>query len=179
MGVGLEDEAQLRPLAPGFLHAVEELLGVGDPGLNGGGEAALAALLLARLGDLAGPLVVLHDDEVVAGGRDIAEPDDLHRLARARTLDPRPAPIVERAHPPELAPGDEGLADLERTPAHEDRRHRPAPLLQARLQDRPLGRAVGVGAEFQKLALKEDRLQESLDSLAARRRDGDDLHIAA
>src|ERR1035437_6759978 len=80
----------------------------------------------ALAGQLAGAALVLDDVHVFACLRNAVESQHFDRLARQRLGDPLAEEVVHRAYPPPVRAGDQGIADLERSAADQDRHHRSA-----------------------------------------------------
>ena len=130
--VGLEDDVEVLNA---FLHALEE--DVERDRLRALGELLPAQALAAGLRVLARLALVLDDARVLAGGRRLVEADDLDRIARPGVLELLAVEVVERAHAPPGVARDDRVADVERAAVDEHRRHRPAPDVEPRLDDRP------------------------------------------
>ena len=132
--VGLEDDLQLLDLA-----ALDLLVEIVERDLRGLRHLGLALLAAAMLGDLARLRVVLHDDEDVAGLGHAAEAEDLDRRRRSGRLDaPAPCRRSSRGRGRTARRRRTGSPTLERAFLHEDRRHRAAAAIEARLDDRAL-----------------------------------------
>ena len=75
--------------------------------------------------------------------------------------------------------GNDHIALVERAVLHQQRRHRTAGLVEPRLDDHALGRAVGVGLELQHIRGQQHHLQQRLDAVARLGGDGADDGVAA
>ena len=103
-------------------------------------ELALAELLAAVLDDLLGDLVVLGGVHLIAGLGDTIETEHFDRRRRTRFFE-RVAAIVEhRADLAEHATRDEHVAGAQRAFLDQDRRHRTAVAIEARLDHETGGR---------------------------------------
>ena len=101
----------------------EDVLELGAAVEHGGraGDVGEALVVLALLGDLGGRALVLGDHEVVTGGGDVGEAEDLHRRGRAGRLDLLALVVDEGPDPAPGGTGDERVADLEGAALHEHR----------------------------------------------------------
>ena len=174
MDIGLDHHRQFFGLA--FLDARQHLL---EATAALGGEARLALGSGAEIRDVPGPGLQFDHHEIVAG---------LGRTVQAQHLDGNRGSgffhglavlVGQRAHPAELAAGDEDVANLEGTPMHQDRGNRTPAALQLGLDHHAFGVAVRVGLELQQLGLECDGLDQLVQVGLFRGRDLDREHVAA
>ncbi len=176
--VGLEHEVERGDLAA--LDHREDVLEAGAAGqahrvLQVGGATPVGA----GLGHRAGRLLVGCGAQLVAGERDVVEPEHLDRRRRAGLLHLL-AVLVE--HGPDLAPratGDDRVADAQRAALDERGDDRAAALVEVRLEHQRAGRHLRVGRELLDLGDQQDRLEQLVDPDPGGRRDVDDDHVAA
>src|SRR5207248_3288489 len=88
-------------------------------------------------GDAARDALAVDDAPVLACLRRLVEAEHLDRVARPGLLHLVAAIVVERAHLAPRVAGHDRVADAERAAVDEHRRDRPAPDVEARLDDRP------------------------------------------
>ena len=110
----------------------------------------------------------------------MVEAEDLDRLAGPSLLDALAPVVVEGAHLPGCVAGDDRVADAERAALDEHRRHRPAPDVQARLDDRAGGVGLRVRAEVE-LGVRDqqDLLEQLVEPRLLLRRNGGELRRPA
>ena len=89
-------------------------------------------LLLAVIGDLAGPRLVRHHVELVARFRRRIEAQHFDRHRGPGFLDLLALVVDQRAHPAPGRAGDENVAELQRAALHQNRGHRAAALVELR-----------------------------------------------
>ena len=130
-------------------------------------------------GDLLGPCLGVHHAERIAGARHPRQAEDFDRHRRQCGLDLDCLVVEQRAHLAPLGPNDEDVANLECATVDQHRRQRAAALVKPRLDDDALGGAVGVGAQFEKLGLKLNLLQQVVEPGLLGRRNLDVLDLAA
>ena len=159
--VRLDDEVEILGLSR--RHRLEQLV---ERALGGLEQLLLALLLRAVLDDRLGLLLVLHDVELVTGGADRLEADDFDGRCRPGLVQ-RAAEIVQhRANTAVLRTRDHVLAALQGALLHQERRHRTAALLQARLDDQTARIAVRARLEIHDLRLQRQHFQQLVDALA-------------
>ena len=161
-----------RALLDGRQHLLERAAA-------GGGGAGVANLPLAESGDVPGARFRIGDGEFVASLRCALQAQHLHRLGRPGLVDVPAVVVDQRAHPTPFGAGDEDIADPQRAAFHQDRRHRPAPLFELRLNYGAVRRPVRVGGELEQLALQQDRLDQLVQVGTLGRGDLDRQHVAA
>src|SRR5262245_4679400 len=163
--VGLHDHLQLADVA-----ALDLLVEVVEGDLRGLRHLGVALLAAAVLGHLPRLGVVLDGDEDVAGVGHAAQPGDLAGRRRTGRGDAPSLVAHHGADAAELDAADERVPDVERALLHEDRRHRPAAAIEARLDDGPLGEPLRVGFQLEHVGLQEDHLEQLVDALLRLRR---------
>ena len=93
--------------------------------------------------------LVLDDAHELSRCRWMVEPEHLDRLARAGVQHLLSAVVVERAHLAGCIPCDGRISDAKRPAVHEHGRDRPAPDVEARLDDHPRGVGSRVRAQVE------------------------------
>ena len=121
--------------------------GLADDG-RGLGEGREAQPLFAGVADRAGDREIRGHAELVAGDRGLGQPQHLHGHRREGLLDPVAVVVDKGLDATPGRPRDDGLADAEDAPLHDDRRHRPAADVKVRLEDGAPCVTFGVGAQL-------------------------------
>src|SRR5512133_1755069 len=173
--VGLDDQRQLLELA--LADPGEQVLQARGPA---GRDGRLALAGLPGLGDPAGDALVGDRPDLVAGAGRGREADDHDRLGRGGGGDLLAVLVEHGPDPPEGGAGGHRVPDVQGAPAHEDRRHRAAALVQVGLDDRALGAPVRVGLEVQlHVGDQQDGLDQGVEALLGLGRHVDELGLAA
>ena len=142
--VGLDDDRQLLHAAFGnlLLQRLERQAAAF------GAERAVLRLALPIHRDLARLRRVGERLERIAGLRQAAETEDLHRRGRGGVLELPAAVVDQRANLADDRSGDQRVADVERAVLDEDRGDRPASLIELRFEHGARGVALGIGLEL-------------------------------
>lgn len=156
--VAFDDDVELLEVAdgatPAYVVECEYLLGA---------HAQFALQLLALGGDLAGLLLGLHHVEGVAGGGGAVKAEYQRRSGRPCLGDALVAFVEHGLDLAVVGAGEDYVADMEGAVLHEHGGHIAAALVERRLDDRPYGLAVGIGAEFEHLGFEQHLLHEFLE----------------
>ncbi len=143
------------------------------------GGTGLAALARAEVGDLAGARIAFHNDEFIAGFRRALKTEHFDRLGRAGGGNGLALIVDEGAHAAPLAAGDDDVADLDRAALDENRGDRTAALVELGLDDRALGRAIGIGHQLKHFGLQQNGFFQLVEAGLLERRDFHGDHVAA
>ena len=179
--VGLHDQVERRDLAA--LHHREDVLEAGPTRQHH--RAALRRGLApvgAGLGDRAGDLVARRDPELVAGEGDVVQAEHLDRHRRTGHLDLLAVLVEHRADASPGLPGDDGVADVQRTFFDEGGDDGTAARVQVRLEHVRLRRLVRVGDEvLGDLGVRDEqqRIEQLLDADPGGRGDVEHDRLAA
>ena len=125
-----------------------------------GAQRLFALQLCALVGNLACLLLGLHHMEGVTGCRGTVQTQDDGGLGGSGTLDAL-VTLVEHGLDASVAGSShDDVAHLQRTVAHEHRRHVAASFVQCALDDASRGLAVGVGFQVEHLGFQQNLLQK-------------------
>ncbi len=117
--------------------------------------------------------------EGVAGSRHALEPQDLYRNRRTGLLHRLAPLVVQRAHAAGEFPADEVVADPEGALLLQDRGQRALARVEGGLEHRAVALAIGIGLEIKDLGLKQDLLEQQVDTGALLGRDLGGQRLAA
>src|SRR5712691_8589391 len=192
-GGAREVDVVLRDAAHALVNDVHanfgvlDLLQLGDCRLDGADDVALqdqvqlldGALLHLREQLAAHPLaaavrerarlaLVLDDACRLSGRRRLVEAEDLDRRSGRRLLQLLAAEVIEGADARPRVPGDDRVADAQRSPLDEHRRGRAAALVEARLDDRAGRLRLRIRLQLLELDVGDEQhlLEQLVESLA-------------
>ena len=159
-----------------FAHVAEHVLQVGRALLR---ELDLAVLAGAEERDFARLFLVGEHDHFLACARHVGQALDLHGNRRAGALHRLAVLVKHCPHAAIHGAHHHHVAALEGPGLHQQRRHRAAALVQARLDDHALRGGTDRRLEFQHLGLQQDLLQQRIDAFAGLGRHGNHRRFTA
>ena len=174
--VGLDQQGQRLLAAAALAHLRHHVLELGRLLL---GELHVAVLALAEQRDLARLALVGERDHLFARARHVRQALDLDRDRRPGALHRLAVLVQHRAHAAVDGAGDDDVAPVQRPGLHQQRRDRPAALVEARLDDHALGGRLDLRLQFQHFGLQQDLLEQRVDALARLGRDRHHRRLAA
>ena len=161
LDIGLDDQSQGLSLT--FAHVLKHVLQLRSlPTV----ERDLAVLALAERGDFTRTTLVGQDHEVIARLRHLGQTLQFHRDGRTRGLNGLAILVQHGTHPAITGAGQHHVATRQGAALHQDRGHRTAALVKARLNDDTFGSGLGGRFDFQHLGLEKHLLQQVVYALA-------------
>ena len=136
-------------------------------------------LMLALLHQLTGHALVGHSMEVIARAGHLAHADDLHGDGGAGISDLLALVVGHGADAAHGSAGDDHITLVQGAVLDQQGGNRTAALVQAGLDDRAVGRAVGVGPQLTHLGGEDYHVQQVVDPHARLGGDGADDGLAA
>ncbi len=142
-------------------------------------QLAVACLVLTVLGHFARPLLAFDHRKQVTGIRRAIEAQDLHRNTRSGFGDVLAVFIQHGAHAAILQPGQHNVALAQGAALDQQRSHRAAAFIQARLNHDALCGYVARCLQLKHFGLQQDGVQQVINAVAGVCRHFDKLGITA
>ena len=162
----------------GLEHLVQVLQG--DPDGRALGEVGVALTRGALLGDLTGRTVLVDDEEVVAGARDVGETEDQDGGRRTRFLDVVAVVVEHRPDTAVRVADDHRVADPQRAALDQDGRDGTAAAVEVGLDRDTLRVLLRVGPQVERgVRGEDDGLQQAVDVQTLLGGDVDEHGVAA
>ena len=134
---------------------------------------------LALAGELPRAALMLDHADALARLRYAVESEHLHGLARERLVDAVAHEVVHRADAAPVGAGDERVADLERAADDQDRHHRATARVELRLDHGARCGRLGVRAQLHQLGLRDDRVEQRVETFLGLGGHVDEADLAA